>query len=531
MTATLATPSTLRHSATWLLLVMSLLGFGPALAASLPDLVVTDIAIDGDCRLSVTVANQGAGTLPATAYQEPGGATIDFQKDGANFGGWGLSTIDPQRVLANPGGSVTWHRPEPKLVGTAEIRVTADAFRNVVAESNENNNSLARTFSCTPTLPDLRVSQINFTSDCRAVFQLENVGDEALPERVFRNEGVYLQRYLDGEMTGRIMLSQVDPNHAVQSPGGSVQWTDGSEYRANSTIKYRLMQLGQEWNTANNTLQVSVPQSCQVAVEQPPDLVVTDVTLDNQCRLVVTLTNAGPGPMPLSAYDPIRSPSINFYKDGAGFGGWGLTTMDPQRQLINPGSSVSWTRQTPTIESSATIRVNLDAAHELTESNENNNDFTKIVYCGGEPPAQPAPTTPPDMPDLAVTRVTYTRDCQPSVRLENRGDGRLDTSAYSAGGVYLERMIDGRAAGRIGLRSLDPRRRLQAPHSAVGWTDRFRRKASRQISYRLGGLGDDQDAGNNSGQAAVPSRCRLSTVAPPPPPVHRPLLQRLPPPQ
>lgn len=508
-----------------LLLTAIVAPYRTATAQPLPDLVVSQVEIDSECRLQITVTNQGAGPLQASAYQAPGGASVAFFKDGVSFGGWGLETIDPQRVLANPGGTVTWLRPAPKLVGTAQIRVMADAHRNVVAESDETNNSLTRSFSCTPTLPDLRISQISFTSDCRAVIHLDNAGDADLPDNVFRNEGAYVQRYLDGELTGRIMLGPIDPNRALQPPGGSLQWTDGAQYRASSTMKYRLERLGQEWNTANDTLQVPVPTNCQVAVEQPPDLAVSDIALDGDCRLVVTLTNAGPGPMPLSAYDPLRSPSINFYRDGAGFGGWGLTTLDPQQALITPGSTVSWTRQVPIIEDSATIRVNLDAAQELTESNENNNDFTKTLYCGGEPPAVPQTQTAPTHPDLAVTAVSYTRDCHPSVRLENLGDGPLDAAAYQPGGVYLERIIDGRSAGRIPLQRVDPGKALSRPHRSRIWTDGTRMKASRTVRYRITGAKGEQVTANNSRQTAVPTRCRTGAAKPPPAPL-RPIQPR-----
>lgn len=521
---------------TFAFLAAAMLFFSPHRAAEalpLPDLVISNIEINGECQLQVTITNQGTGPVPQSAYQSPGGLSVSFFKDGASFGGWGLDAIDPQRSLTNPGASVSWLREGYKLNGTAQIRVAADIPRNVVAESNENNNSLIKTFSCTPQLPDLRVSQIDFTSDCRPRFLLENVGDAPLPDSAFRNEGIYVQRHLDGKMSGQIMLMTLDPTKLLQPPGGSRQWTDGSQYRASSTMKYALRSVGQEWSTGNNTMQVPVPANCQVAVEQPPDLIVSNIALDNQCRLMVTLTNSGPGPMPLSAYDPIRSPSINFYKDGASFGGWGLNSLDPQQSLTNPGSSVTWTRQNPQLSGTVEIRVNIDAAQELDEADEANNDFTQTVCCGecvSEPEPEPEPeSTPPPatqgLPDLAITRVTYTRDCHPSLRLENRGSP-LSKGAYrTRGGAYVQRFEDNKPTARIPLLKVDPRRQLLTGRRGVGWIDSSPIKATRTVRYQLAGVGKEADTMNNTGQVNVPRNCRIAQTAPPARPIKRPPLR------
>jgi hypothetical protein len=497
-------------------------------ALPLPDLVVSDIEINSECQLQITVTNQGTGPVPQSAYQAPGGASVSFFKDGASFGGWGLDAIDPQRTLTNPGASVSWLREGYKLNGTAQIRVAADIPRNVVAESNENNNSLTKSFSCTPQLPDLRVSQIDFTSDCRARFLLENVGDAPLPDSAFRNEGVYIQRYLDGKMSGQIMLMTLDPTKSSQPPGGSKQWTDGSQYRASSTMKYALRSVGQEWSTGNNDMQVPVPANCQVAVQQPPDLIVSNIALNNECRLEITLTNGGPGPMPLSAYDPIQSPSINFYKDGAAFGGWGLNSIDPQQALTTPGSSITWTRQNPQLSGTVDIRVNIDAAQELAESNEANNDFTQTVCCGEcapepepEPEPQPSPAeTAPGLPDLTISRVTYTRDCRPSIRLENLG-GPLNKGAYQRGGAYVQRFEDNKPTARIPLLKVDPRRLLLTGRRGVGWVDSSRIMATQTVRYQLAGVGAEANTRNNMGQVSVPRNCQATQAAPPARPIRQ----------
>jgi hypothetical protein len=500
------------------LLVIGLINPSFAYANALPDLVITDISIDSECRLAVTVRNVGKGVLPQSAYQEPGGASISFFKDNASFGGWGISTIDPQRQLMNPGASVTWLRSNPKISGTAMIRVTADEPRNVVAESNESNNSLSRSFTCTPTLPDLRIGQINFTNDCRAQLLIENIGDAPLPNSVLTSSGGYLQRYLDGELAGQVRLDLLDPAAAMQPPGGSKSWTDGSQYRASNSIRYQLRKIGQEWNSANNSFEAPVPSRCQIAVQGPPDLEVTDISLNSDCRLEVTLTNNGPGPMPLSAYDPIGSPSVNFYKDGASFGGWSLNTFDPQQTLSTPGASVTWVRQNPQLSGSMAIRTVVDASHELTESDESNNETIRTVSCGGSTPDPDTGTQAPagsagsaNLPDPAITGITYSRDCKPILRLGNLG-GRLNERFYRGKGITLQRFENNspRFTRSVPLATIDRQRRLLSG-GGISWTDNNVPPSARSLRYQLVGVGSEANAENNVKTVNVPARCHTAS--------------------
>jgi hypothetical protein len=499
-----------------ILLVIGLINPLVVQAKALPDLVITDISIDSECRLAVTVQNAGKGALPRSAYQEPGGASISFFKDNASFGGWGISTIDPQQQLKNPGASVTWLRPSPKISGTAMIRVAADEPRNVVAESNEGNNSLSRNFTCTPTLPDVRISQVNFTSDCRAQLVMENIGDAPLPNSVLTSSGGYLQRYLDGELAGQVRLDLLDPAAAMQPPGGVKTWTDGSQYRASNSVKYQLRKLGQEWNSANNTFEAPVPSRCQVAVQGPPDLEVTDISLNSDCRLVMTLTNNGPGPMPQSAYDPIGSPSVNFYRDGAAFGGWSLNTFDPQQTMTTPGTSVTWVRQNPQLSGSVEIRTVIDIAQELTESNETNNETIRTVSCGGSTPEPEPDTGTPapaesagsaNPPDLAITGITYSRDCKPILRLGNLG-GPLNERVYRGKGITLQRFENNRprSTRSIPLVTIDRQHRLLSGGS-VSWTDNSVSPSAKSLRYQLAGVGAETNTGNNAKTVNVPARC------------------------
>ena len=64
--------------------------FHPAQAADQPDLTITNLAVNSQCQLVVTLKNQGKGLLPSSTNQPGGGPTLQLSKDNKAFGGWSL---------------------------------------------------------------------------------------------------------------------------------------------------------------------------------------------------------------------------------------------------------------------------------------------------------------------------------------------------------------------------------------------------------------------------------------------------------
>ncbi len=92
------------------------------------------------------------------------------------------------------------------------------------------------------------------------------------------------------------------------------------------------------------TLPLGFRVSPVLRAQPQPDVAGTGPSVDDNCQIVVTLENRGPGEVPLTAYDRFRGPTVTFRKDGAPFGRWRLNSVDPSRQLRQPGGSVTWTR-------------------------------------------------------------------------------------------------------------------------------------------------------------------------------------------
>jgi hypothetical protein len=475
---------------------------GTGRAQPLPDLVVTDLGVNSECQMVVTLKNQGTGELPIAAYDPYLGPSVQFYKGSSPFGGWSLSSLDPRKALKSPGGTVSWVRESPKIEGTVEVRVVVDP-NNLIQESSKDNNSLTMVLTCAAMLPDLRIDSIEFTSDCRAMLRLSNAGDASLSDAAFIGGNAYLQRYLDDKPAGQIYLGAIDPGKALKPPGGTREWTDGNEYKANKSVKYQIESVGQEKDTSNNMKQVDVPERCQAEATQVlPDLTITDLTVDDQCRVVVTIKNNGPGPLPISAYDQRLGPSVQFYKDNKPFGGWSLSSADPGRKLKIPGNSVAWTRGELKFRGQAEVRVVVNKENTFAESDEANNSLTKTLTCA------------PKLPDLAITGIDFTSDCRAKILFQNLGDVEAPDSLFIGGYAYVQRYIDDSPGGHVFLNVVDPQKTLKKPGASREWIDGPEFKAKKRVKYTLMRVGQEKDEANNLKQVDVPARCQSRESAP-----------------
>jgi len=247
------------------LLLLGLLG-GPAAnpahaQTGPPDLVVTDMQVNSDCYVVVTVKNQG-GPLPVGATP-----TLQFYSGTAPAGGWTVSSWELQ-----PGRTLQWTRPNPRIIGTLPYRVVASPGTGVT-DAQPSNNTLDRTLTCTPKLPDLKVTAVDFTPDCRTRVRLMNAGDAEVPDVLFTvGYGARLDRSLDDRPADGVWLAMIDPHKQLKAPGGSLEWVDYPQFRATAKVKFTLAGLREEKDATNNAGQVSVPAACTQASPASPAL-------------------------------------------------------------------------------------------------------------------------------------------------------------------------------------------------------------------------------------------------------------------
>ncbi|MGD8514588.1 MAG: CARDB domain-containing protein, partial [Granulosicoccaceae bacterium] len=242
-----------RHTSvvTALLLFAGVLTGTTATAQPLPDLTITDLRVNQQCQIEVTMKNLGPGALPETAFYVGTKPYLQFYKNNQTAGGWNMG----KRALQPAGGTYTFVVQAPNLIvsGSHSYRAVIDEG-NIVTEANENNNEMTRTLSCSPPLPDLAITKISFNKDCTARVTLKNIGTANYPNNLFNL--VNLSRTIDGAGKGYRKLTDVDPTGKLKVPGGEVTWSDLPDFKATTSVKYQFSGggLSAEGNAANNSL-------------------------------------------------------------------------------------------------------------------------------------------------------------------------------------------------------------------------------------------------------------------------------------
>jgi subtilisin family serine protease len=118
----------------------------PALRA---DLVVKNLRLDVACRIVVTVANVGRGTVPDSIWAARTASGLSVTVDGKPFAGAPIWSFDPTKQLQAPGGSVEFVTTQG-VTGSVTVEATIDD-RGQVSEANENNNHATAKLFCANT--------------------------------------------------------------------------------------------------------------------------------------------------------------------------------------------------------------------------------------------------------------------------------------------------------------------------------------------------------------------------------------------
>ena len=141
----------------------------------LPDLTITDLFLNPQRKLAVTIANVGDSPLPL------GGGNLKIIVDGSLKGSYTLGSLSNQSFLPMK-GSITLTTPLT-LVGRHEIDAQVD-FTHGVKESNAENNSLKKILDGAPFGPDIVVKDLDLTEDLELMIILSNAGEVDLRKDV-----------------------------------------------------------------------------------------------------------------------------------------------------------------------------------------------------------------------------------------------------------------------------------------------------------------------------------------------------------
>jgi hypothetical protein len=237
-------------------------------------------------------------------------------------------------------------------------------------------------------LPDLTIADLSLNEKCQVVVTVKNNGPGIVPDEVWtvhkpKSSGVYL--YKDGNTWGGATIWKFDPGKALQVSGGTATYTSTLQVKGSSTITATVDHTEQVKETNEGNNKTSKKLICKKS-EGKPDLIVSDIKLIKDCKIKITIKNAGSGGVPDSGYHKTKGAAIQMYKGAKPWGGIRLFGIDPSKKLKTPGASVSWVwfpgaanlNLTPGVHS---IKLVVDNNNAVAESNEMNNSKTKKLIC------------------------------------------------------------------------------------------------------------------------------------------------------
>jgi len=219
---------------------------------------------------------------------------------------------------------------------------------------------------------------------------------------------------------------------------------------------------------ATGTLAIEYPAGPEEPKHKPtpPDLAVSRVWLNKDCRVQVAVTNPGPANL-APVYYQRDVPDLYLYRNGKPWGGVTLTALDPQKRLAKKGGQAVFASNLK-VNGTEKIRAVIDNRKVLKERDETNNARNAELTCKAAPPVvtplKPAKVQAVAMakPDLLVQSIKLTKDCRVMVTLINKGPGQLPDSAWeqkTSPTLMLYR--NGKSWGGANLAVIDPRQRLK----------------------------------------------------------------------
>lgn len=361
------------------------------LTRATPDLRPGGLSLDIDCRIIVRIANNGPGLVPDAGYSD---SFVQMTVGSAPWGNMALGTADPSRLTQPSGGMVAfpWLSSLALPPGTHAVTVVVDGNKAIL-ENNETNNSQSATLTCNEPLPDLQPVDLTLDANCRIDVAFRNNGPGEVPVSGYSvYQGGNLRMYIDGApFFGGVYLGHADPSRLSHPVGGTAVYKWYALPFGSHTVRVDMDTYNKipEASEGNNSFEKVL--SCQ----QPlPDLAVTDIALhqtgpfiNSPCTVHITMQNIGNAAVPDVAYGHSSGVVVQMYKNGAGFGGTHLVSVDQSKVLQPAGSTFTFRWMGPNSNTTVdpgeyTLRLDFDDNNLLAELNDANNSLTKTVRCG-----------------------------------------------------------------------------------------------------------------------------------------------------
>ncbi|MES9900606.1 MAG: CARDB domain-containing protein, partial [Sedimenticola sp.] len=284
-----------------------------------PDLVVTRVTMSKDCRIQFTLKNTSKGGL-ADKFHRQGSVKIRVTGKTSKNYIIPFRIVDTRGLLKKAGGSVTYVSAI-NISKTAYVKVDVDPG-NKIPELNETNNSrrIQLRPKCSTTKnkpqsrvylkPDLVVTKVTMSKDCRIQFTLKNTSKGRLADKFHRQGSVKIRVSGKDPKNHLIPFRIVDTKGLLKKAGGSVPYVSAINIPKTAYVKIDVDPGNKipELNETNNSRRIQLRPKCSTAENKPqsreylkPDLIIDSfinatenptVTDDNV--ITVSVRNQGP---------------------------------------------------------------------------------------------------------------------------------------------------------------------------------------------------------------------------------------------
>jgi hypothetical protein len=254
-------------------------------------------------------------------------------------------------------------------------------------------------------LPDLTISDLSLSEEGRVVVTISNIGKGPAPSGAGS-----LAIYVDGLLKWKDSLGTLRDQSFLE-PGGTTLYTTPVELAGRHEVRAVLDKEEKtvEENKLSNVFPKVLGKEKSGASPLLPDLRITDIFLNPNRKLSVTMANTGNSPLPL------KVGSLKIFVDGLPKGSYPLESFSDQ-PFLPPKGSVTFS--TPvTLFGRHEILARIEVTNEGKQPDEERNSLKKIL------------DGPPVGPDIMVEDLDLTEDLELMIILSNAGEVDLHKGA------------------------------------------------------------------------------------------------------
>jgi hypothetical protein len=225
-------------------------------------------------------------------------------------------------------------------------------------------------------LPDLVLDDVG-CQEGNLVFSVKNKGNGSLPEDWTALASVSI----DGVVQQDIFLKD-----ATSETEGGVAEPDGSSFYLTAFPVEQIIRVDVALDYPDDIREAdednNIVNNIYVAPCSLPDLIVENLSLDENCKLRIHLKNQGEGDVPdiAWAYEFMDNCGVTIYKGDQAWACVPFISMDPSHALEPAGGTVAYTSDLE-IQDETVVTVVVDSTGTVNESDERNNKWIQPLSC------------------------------------------------------------------------------------------------------------------------------------------------------